>query len=181
MRVGFFSFSLSHLVVVVVGDLAVLLVEGSGLVVGVQIVLVDEVRDGRLEGQPPHLQQLRQHVLVLGQRGQEDLPAFRHEQQPGSLGVLLPDVSGDEGRVDDDHLELVVELLRHGLGLVEVEGEERGRLGLELGIQLLPSRGVINEKEENKHRKACAWLAPRQAMKSRAMAWRGRHTFQRRP
>lgn len=97
-------------------------VEGSevgGVVVGEEVVLVHQVRHGRLKRLRLHAQHLLEHHRVLWNRTQDDLAAVL-EQQTRRLGVLRPHLDGHERRVDHHAVELVVQLGIHLRRLVVV-------------------------------------------------------------
>eukprot|EP01139_Manchomonas_bermudensis_P000563 Amastigsp_a619_32.p3 type:complete len:102 gc:universal Amastigsp_a619_32:650-345(-) len=83
----------------VLGDLRVARTKARRLVVREQRVLIDQMRDRRLEHNARDPEQLVQHGLVLSNRGEQQSCPRLH-QKAHSLRIELPDIARDEWRIN---------------------------------------------------------------------------------
>ena len=108
--------------------------ELDSLVVGVEVVLIDQVRDRRLESHRTDAEQLNEHCFVFTDRTEDDFAGWLEEEQDCG-GVLRPHFTGDERRVDHCEVKGQVQTLGDRGGRVEVVEYEVG-VGRELAIVL---------------------------------------------
>ena len=93
-----------------------------------------------------------QHRLILPHRRQHHPPTPRPQAQLDRLGVQAPDVARDEGRVDDRHVEAVLQLaVDRARRVIEVE-EAVARMPLPLPVVIegdpaAPRRAVLGQGE----------------------------------
>lgn len=104
------------------------------VVVAIEIVLVDEMRDGGLEETGCYANELFEKVSVFFDGAAED-SATLLEKEMSSFGVESPNGFGNEGGIDEEEVEGVLQIRRKLLGLVKVV-EDEALLGFEFGVEL---------------------------------------------
>ena len=120
-------------------------IEAFTLIVCIQAVLVDQVRNGGSESLSLASEELPHECLILVNRATEDDTAVGFEQSACGISVFLPNLASDKGRINDNHMEGAKELSRQVLRRVEIV-ENIARVLVESRVELL----IVKSKEENR-------------------------------
>jgi hypothetical protein len=77
------------------------------MVVGIEVILVHQVRYTGLKGHWPHSQQFPQHICILNDRTKQYFP-FSFQQQSNCFSVFSPNLPGNEGRVNNCQVKITI-------------------------------------------------------------------------
>lgn len=106
-------------------DLFIWFVQLLIVVVGIQAVLVDQVRDRWLESPFLNTQHPYQELLILLDGAEEDLPDYfavliLADDGLDGLCILLPHLKGNERWIRKHKIKEIMVFLRDGFGVIEV-------------------------------------------------------------
>ena len=122
-------------------DLRIFLVEHIALVVRIEVVLINQMRDGGHKCLRFAAKQLAHQRRVL----EHSRPQYAHicvvflKQVFSAFGVLFPDFANNERWVDDHHVEAVHQLR----GEVHVSGICRLELGVSWDVEVVEDKSTI--------------------------------------